>query len=275
MWKVVKIVFVLVLLLWGITIPLSDTARPGSLVYSVTVGVSEPVWAWVHLTQSGRSEQWALQLERRYQDILRAHASGEEWQVRGALRAEAVTFLRIRRELARATTPLQAKPAYALAATVDGLVRGYGQVFAAQAAEAGAPIRVADVAVDAAYFAERESLLGAELSRLDAVLSGGVDKQDLVRGVDEQLRAMDETIADTLSVYQVIAPSIPAQDVEAFRDAVTGLQTESAQARVQIAQDYYADGYKTSARVQGKAYALLSIWYGLSTYSIAATPLLW
>ncbi len=275
MWRVFKIILVLVFLVWAATVPLSDTARPGSLVYSVTVGLSEPVWAWVHLTQSGRSEQWALQLERRYQDILQAHASGEEWQLQGALRAEAISFLRVRRELARATTPLQAKPAYALAAKATGLVRGYGQVFAAQAAERGVHIHVAGITMDTAFFDERQELLESELRRLDAILSGGTDKQDLVRGVDEQLRGMDTTIADTLSVYAVIAPSIPAQDAEVFRDAVTELQTESAQARVQIAQDYYADGYKTSARVQGKAYALLSIWYGLSTYSIAAPPVLW
>lgn len=265
---------VLVLLLWAVTVPLSDTARPGSLVYSVTVGVSEPAWAWVHLTQAGRSEQWVLQLERRYQDLLQAYATGEEWQIHGALRAEAITFLRVRAELARAGSPLEAKPAFALAAKANGLVRGYGQVFAGWASEKGVA-QTAGVVADASFFAEREQLLQEELKRLDAILSGGTDKQDLIRGVDEQLRAMDGTIADAFSVYSVIAPSIPSQFAEGFQDAIVQLQTESAQARLQISQDYYADGYKTSARVQGKAFALLSMWYGLSTYSIAVPPILW
>lgn len=275
MWRVLKIVCVLILLLWGITIPLSDTARPGSVVYSVNITVTEPAWAWVHLTQAGRSEQWALQLERRYQDILRAGASGEDWQLQGALRAEAVTFLRVRTELARATSLLQAKSAYALAAQANGLVRGYGQVFEAEAANSGSSLRTGNTSVDSDFFSARQQILAAELERLGAVLSGGVDKQDLVRGLDEQLRAMDATITDALTVYGVVAPSIPGEFAEDFRDAVTQLQNESAQTRVQVAQDYYADGYKTSARVQGKALALLSVWYGLSTYSIAAPPVLW
>ncbi|MBP9686471.1 MAG: hypothetical protein KBD66_01565 [Candidatus Doudnabacteria bacterium] len=275
MWRVLKIVCVLILLLWGITIPLSDTARPGSVVYSVNITVTEPVWAWAHLTQVGRSEQWALQLERRYQDILRAGASGEDWQLQGALRAEALTFLRIRRELARATSSLQAKPAYALAAQANGLVWGYGQVFEAQTVNVGDSLYRATLGVESNFFSERKEILASELERLGAVLSGGLDKQDLVRGLDEQLRAMDEAVAHMLTVYGIIAPSIPSELSEDFRDAVVQLQNESAYTRVQVAQDYYADGYKTSARVQGKALALLSVWYGLSVYSIAAPPVLW
>lgn len=275
MWKVIKITCILVLVARGITIPLSDTARPGSLVYSVVVAVNEPVWAWAHLTQAGRSEQLVLQLEKRYQDILKAQANGEQWQLQGALRAEAITFVRVRTELARATTVTQAKPAYTLVSQSLGIVRGYGQVFQTLATTRGSAVALGDVRLDAQFFTTRQTFLKEEEERLRALLAAGTDRQELVRGVDEQLRAMDGMVANAITAYSVAAHLVPSEYGDAFRTAIVDLQTKSAAAKLQASQDLYADAYMAAAQVQAEAYAFLSVLYGLSTYTIVAPPVFW
>ncbi len=271
MFKIIRLILVVVILLWVVTIPVSKKARPGSLVYSVKVFVTEPVQTWVRLTRAGKSEQLAQQLESRYREILQAYDSGEDWQLAGALKAEAATYARVQDSLIGASNESEAKPAYVLAAKSLGLVRGYTQAFSAllqqQTAVANAP--------SLTVFAKRAQELDTELVRLGSVLRGGTDKQNLVKGVDEQLAAMRADVATVTAEYAAVSAQLPDVQRLSFSVALEGMRTRAAAAAEFLAKDMYADSYKLSARVQGEVAALRAVILVRGTHAVVIYPVAW
>jgi hypothetical protein len=247
--KYIRAFIIFVLIVWLATAPFAMHARPGSLLYRINVTVNEPVWAWVHITQQGRSETVEEQMKTRYVELERAWVDKVDWQQEWVKKAELLTAERVVNRIGGAIEANDYKVADTLASHALAIARAHKQVLASLITQPGFGKDKQDIA----FLDDRLLVLQSMYDDIAKKFAVAYTKTELVRGVDVKMTELDNYITDAQVAMQNSDALLNDQERVSLQDTLNRAKALRSLSKDRLAQDNYVEAYRFANLAQGYA----------------------
>ncbi len=265
--KYIKIIFLLLVLAYVVSIPLAIQARPSGFLYGLETKINEPVWVWVNITGPARAETLARQLDQRYAEIESAWFSKNSAEEKSARVALDITVGRVIATIISDTRSGDYKSADTLAANSVSITSIHKQVLKAlidnDTTRSG---------LDIMFMQNNLSAFEQFRSDIDKQFRDAYQQQNLVKGIDGKISLLDQTNKITRQALTDAQNMLRPEQYATLTDALAATTELYTTAQNYVGKDFYVDGYITASTAIARYKEINTAITASENFSVSVLP---